>query len=139
MRMRFEPGELALLHSAEQLRGTQLARGPARPDALRAALALAKAGRKLTSAGPGAAVSLDESEVRLLREAVEMAGVEVHWLSQTGEHEDPEPRTAQRQQAVRQAFPELVERGLWRAFGVCRELETLGRRLDAALHAGGPG
>jgi hypothetical protein len=71
--MRFESGELALLRSAEQLRGSQLAHGPARPDALRAALALAKAGRKLTSAGPGASVSLDESEVRLLREAVEAA------------------------------------------------------------------
>ena len=31
------------------------------------------------------------------------------------------------------AFPELVEKGAWRSFGIAREMEALAARLDAAL------
>ena len=33
------------------------------------------------------------------------------------------------------AFPELVDRGVWRSFGLTRELETLATRLQTALNA----
>jgi hypothetical protein len=38
-----------------------------------------------------------------------------------------------RQNAVLTAFPELVEKGVWRSFGLHRELEAIAARLRAAL------
>ena len=73
---------------------------------------------------------LDEGEVGLLLEALRFATEEVHWA--TSAHEDQDER---RQEAVLAAFPELVERGVWRSFGLTRELETLATRLQTALNS----
>jgi hypothetical protein len=127
LRLRFEERELALLKGAEQLRGVALAH-TARPQVLRTALSLAKAGRKLGMAPPGSSVVLEEGEVGLLLEAVRFATDEVHWATRA--HEDQEAR---RREVVLSAFPELVERGVWRSFGLTRELEALAARLQTAL------
>ena len=127
LRLRFDERELTLLRGAEKLRGLALAQTP-RPELLRTALNLAKAGRKLGRATAGASVTLDEGEVGLLIEAVRFATTEVAWGIRAGEQADP-PRRA----AVFAAFPELGERGTWRSFGVTRELESLGQRLHTAL------
>jgi len=52
LRLRFEERELTLLKGAEQLRGVALAQN-ARPQVLRTALNLAKAGHKTGVAAPG--------------------------------------------------------------------------------------
>jgi hypothetical protein len=127
LRLRFDDRELVLLKGAEQIRGAALAAKP-RPDVLRTALTLAKAGQKLAQAGPGASISLDEPEVRLLIEAVRYATDEVRWAARA-----PEDDRSARREAVMRGFPELVERGAWRGFGLTRELETVGVRLTAAL------
>ena len=129
MRLRFEERELTLLKGAEQLRGVSLAR-TARPQVLRTALNLAKAGHKLGLAVPGSSVSLDEGEVGLLLEAVRFGTDEVRWATRAQEDHDP-----RRREAVMAAFPELVDRGVWRSFGLTRELETLATRLQTALKA----
>jgi hypothetical protein len=127
--LRFEERELTLLKGAEQLRGVSLAR-TARPQVLRTALNLAKAGHKLGVAVPGSSVSLEEGEVGLLLEAVRFATEEVRWATRVQEDHD-----ARRQEAVLTAFPELVERGVWRSFGLSRELETVAARLQTALNS----
>src|SRR5207245_5706063 len=106
LRLRFEERELILLRGAEQLRGVALAR-TTRPQVLRTALNLAKAGHKLGLAAPGSSVSLDEGEVGLLVEAVRFGTDEVRWVTRA--HEDHDPR---RRDAVLAAFPELVDRGV---------------------------
>jgi hypothetical protein len=126
LRLRFEQRELVLLKGAEQLRGVALAQTP-RPQVLRTALNLAKAGHKLGVAAPGSSVVLEEGEVTLLLEAVRFATVEVQWATRAHDED------ARRQEAVLSAFPELVERGAWRSFGLNRELDTLASRLQAAL------
>jgi hypothetical protein len=129
LRLRFDERELALLRSAEQVRGAALARN-GRPDELRGALALAKAGQKLRYAAAGPSLVFEESELRLLLQAVRFAHDEVQWAG--GNHdESPDGRA----QAVHSAFPELTERGLWRAFALTRELDELGQRLDLALRS----
>jgi hypothetical protein len=131
LRLRFDERELALLHGAERVRGTALAtRGG--PDSLRPALSLAKAGHKISRAGPGSSISLEEGELRLLLEAVRFATDEVHWVTGPGASAADDE---QRRTVILEAFPELVERGLWRSFGLTRDLETLAERLTAALHA----
>jgi hypothetical protein len=121
---------LTLLKGAEQLRGVALAQTPG-PQVLRTALSLAKAGHKLGTAVAGSSVVFDEGEVRLLLEALRFATDEVHWATKAPQ-DDPDAR---RHEAVLLAFPELVERGVWRSFGLTRELETLAARLQTALSA----
>jgi hypothetical protein len=124
LRLRFEQRELELLRGAERLRGAAMARTP-RPELLRTALNLAKAGQKVGRSTPGAPLVLDEGELRLLLEAVRFAAGEVPFAAR--------PEDAVRRDAVLAAFPELVEKGTWRSFGLGRELEMLAARLDAAL------
>jgi hypothetical protein len=129
LRLRFDQRELELLSSAEQLRGTSLAH-TTRPDVLRTALNLAKAGHKVRAAAPGHSVTFDETELALLVEALRFAGREVPIAAraQDGEH-------ASRQQAILSAFPELIQKGTWRSFGLVRELEALAARLRSALES----
>lgn len=129
LRLRFDARELELLRGAEHLRGRALAH-TARPEVLRTALTLAKIGQKLGAAAPGASVSFEESEAGLLLEALRYGRDEVQQASRQREGED-----AARYEAVTAAFPELVEKGLWRSFGLIRELEALTARLHDALHA----
>jgi len=129
LRLRFDERELALLRSAEQARGASLAL-QSRPDLLRTALALSKAGHKLRHADAGHSLSFEESELNLLLEAVRFANAEVHWASTQRESD-----SATRRDAVLKAFPELVERGLWRGFGLNRELDELTQRLEGALRS----
>jgi hypothetical protein len=129
LRLRFDERELTLIKGAEHVRGVALAH-TLRPDQLRTALSLARAGQKLGHAQPGSSVSLDETEVQLLFEALRYATDEVHLAARTDHNQDEE-----RHQAVLAGFPELVERGVWRSFGLTRELETLAARLHAALTA----
>jgi hypothetical protein len=127
LRLRFDQRDLALLQAAEQVRGVALAHTP-RPDDLRTALSLARAGHKLAGAAPGASVSLDENEVNLLLAALRYTTDEVQRISRsTNDHDD------RQRQAVAAAFPELVELGGWRSFGLTRELEALAARLQTAL------
>jgi len=129
LRLRFEARELTLLKGAEQLRGVALAH-TARPQVLRTALNLAKAGHKLGVAAPGSSIVLEESEVGLLLEALRFATEEVRWATRAQEDLD-----ARRRDAVLTAFPELVDRGVWRSFGLSRELETVAARLQTALNS----
>lgn len=129
MRLRFDERELVLLRGAEQVRGAALASTP-RSDVLRGALNLAKAGRKLAHAGPAASVSLEEPELRLLIDAVRFSIAEVRWAARA-----PEDDRSPRREAVLRGFPELVERGVWRGFGLSRELEELEMRLASTLSA----
>jgi len=129
LRLRFDQRELALLRAAEQVRGVALAHTP-RPDDLRTALLLARAGHKLVAAAPGASISLDEQEVNLLLAALRFTTDEVQQASRSQDDRDPRQR-----EAVAAAFPELTELGGWRSFGLTRELEALTGRLSAALSA----
>jgi hypothetical protein len=129
LRIRFSERELALLRGAEEVRGAALAHQP-RPEVLRSALALAKAGHKLSASGPHGSISLEQPEVRLLIEALRFATQEVHTIA------NPSNQVAQsRRDAVLQAFPELADRGMWRSFGLTRELGALADRLGTALRA----
>jgi hypothetical protein len=127
LRIRFDDRELALLCSAERARGAALAQ-QARPTVLRTALTLAKVGHKLRHALAGHSLVFEEGEVRLLLEAVQFSIDEIHKAASASDANGPTQH-----QAVLDAFPELVERGLWRSFGLCRELELLAQRLDGAL------
>ncbi|MDQ6670267.1 MAG: hypothetical protein M3069_05880 [Chloroflexota bacterium] len=127
MRLRFEQRELALLRGAEQVRGAALARTP-RPDDLRTGLSLARAGRKLASAAPGASVSLEENEVKLLLAALRYTTDELQRTSRANDGQSSRAR-----ESVSAAFAELVELGGWRSFGLTRELEALAARLQTAL------
>jgi hypothetical protein len=129
LRLRFDERELTLLRGAEQVRGMALASKP-RPEVLRTALSLAKAGQKLSAAAPGASVSLDEAEVGLLLEALHFAIEEIQWTFKTHDEHD-----ARRRHAVLTVFPELTDRGAWRSFGLSRDLEALIARLQGALSA----
>ena len=95
---------------------------------LRTALSLAKAGHKLAVAAPGALVSLEEPELALLQEALRCAIDDLQWASRASVGQDDTRRNA-----VLNAFPELVEKGSWRTFGLVREIEALGGRLHTAL------
>jgi hypothetical protein len=128
LRLRFDDRELRLLRGAEQVRGAALAHMP-RSDQLRSALNLAKVGHKLGHTEAGASVSLEEAEVGLLLEALRYATEEVKWTAHAGDSQE-----ARRRDAVLAAFPELVERGGWRSFGLARELESLFARLHTALN-----
>ena len=130
MRLRFEQRELELLCAAERLRGAAMAR-TARRDELRKALSLAKAGQKVGRGVPGGSVVLEENEVELLQEAVQFAIAEVQAAVR------PAVNGTAQQDVALEAFPELVEKGSWRAFGLSRELEALAARLAAALKGGG--
>ena len=132
LRLRFDARELELLHASEQVRGTALSIH-GRPEALRNALTLAKAGHKISHAHPGSSVSLDEVELELLLEAVRFATAEVHWATSAGTH--VEAADERRRQVILDAFPELVERGLWRSFGLTRDLEALAERMHGALNS----
>ena len=129
LRLRFDARELELLRSAEQLRGQALAH-TARPEVLRTALTLAKTGHKLGVAGPGSSISLDETEVQLLHEALRFAMQEVQYAAHQQVDQD-----AARRDAVLSTFPELAQKGLWRSFGLIRELEAVAARLHGALNA----
>jgi hypothetical protein len=118
LRLRFDERERVLLNGAEQLRGTTLAHGP-RPDVLRTALSLAKAGQKVRSVPPGGAVSLEEGELLVLIDALRFSAGEV----QNG-----------RGAATDTAFPELVQKGSWRSFGLVREIDALASRLQKVLN-----
>ena len=123
LHLRFDERELELLKGAEQLRGATMAH-TTRPDVLRTALNLAKAGHKVGSAAPGASISLEEGELTLLLDAVRFSSQEVR------------PRDSQeaaRREAALAAFPELVQKGVWRSFGLGRELDALAARLQSAL------
>jgi hypothetical protein len=130
LRLRFDQRELELLKGAEHLRGAQFAH-TARPDVLRSALSLAKAGHKIAGAVPGTLVNLDESELTLLLDAVRFASREVRWATRNrdGEQGPEAPRYA----AVTTAFPELAQKGAWRSFGLGRELDATADRLQTAL------
>jgi hypothetical protein len=127
LRLRFDQRELALLRAAEQVRGVALSLTP-RPDDLRTALSLARAGHKLAAAAPGASVSLEENEVNLLLAALRHTTDEIQRASRS--QNDLHPR---QREAVAAAFPELTELGGWRSFGLSRELEALTARLQTAL------
>jgi hypothetical protein len=127
LRLRFDQRELALLRAAEQVRGAALAHTP-RPDDLRSGLSLARAGHKLASAAPGASISLEENEVNLLLAALRYTIAEVQRTSRA-----PAGQASPQREAVVAAFPELVELGGWRSFGLTRELEALAARLQTAL------
>jgi hypothetical protein len=127
LRLRFDERELTLLRAAEQVRGAALAHTP-RPDDLRTGLSLARAGHKLASAAPGASISLEENEVNLLLAALRYTTNEVQRASRAA---DGQP--ARQREAVAAAFPELVQLGGWRSFGLTRELEGLAVRLQTAL------
>ena len=129
LRLRFDQRELALLRAAEQVRGAALAHTP-RPDDLRTGLSLARAGHKLASAAPGAWVSLEENEVNLLLAALRYTTDEVQQASRARDGQGSRQR-----EAVSAAFPELVELGGWRSFGLARELEALAARLHTALRS----
>ena len=131
MRLRFDERELALLHGSEQVRGAAYAGAP-RPDLLRTALSLARLGHKVTRVAPGAQLTLDEAEVGLLVDAVRFALGEVQWATHT---RDDEATEKPRRVAVNVGFPELVEKGAWRSFGLTRELDALAQKLRAALTA----
>jgi hypothetical protein len=122
LRLRFDDRELELLRGAERVRGDAMAHS-AGPKQLRTALSLAKAGQKVAHATAGSNVVLDEAELNLLLEAVRFA--------------IPQVQAAARPSAdgadVLAAFPELVEKGSWRVFGLTRDLEALAARLDSAL------
>jgi hypothetical protein len=131
LRLRFDDRELGLLRGAEQVRGASLAHH-ARPELLRDALSLSRVGTKLAHARPGASVVLEESEVKLLVEAVRFATSEIHWVSdQANRGQAP----GERHVTVLKGFPELAERGLWRSYAVCRDLDGLAARLRTALSA----
>lgn len=127
LRVRFDQRELVLLRAAEQVRGGALAHTP-RPDDLRTGLRLARAGHKLAASAPGASVTLDENEVNLLLGALRYATDEVQKASRTRGGQAP-----RQHEAIADAFPELVEQGGWRTFGLTRELEALAARLQTAL------
>jgi hypothetical protein len=127
LRLRFDGRELELLKGAEEVRGASLAHNT-RPEGLRSALSLARAGHKLVAAAPGASVSLEESEVGLLLDAVRFATDEVRHATRAEDSQD-----ATRRAAVMAGFPELVQKGTWRSFGLLRELEALAARLADAL------
>jgi hypothetical protein len=135
LRLRFDERELVLLKGAERLRGTMLAH-TARPDVLRRALSLAKAGHKIGVASPGSSISLEEGELALLLEALRFAGQEVQWATHVSNGQEGQARA--RRDAVMSAFPELVEKGVWRTFGLTREIEALAARLQALLPPRGP-
>ena len=130
LRIRFDERELELLKGAEQVRGAAFAH-TTRPEVLRTALGLAKAGQKLGVAAPRASVSLDESEVGLLLEALRYATDEVRRAAASRPQDN---QAAARPEPVMTAFPELVQKGLWRSFGLIRELDALATRLQVALH-----
>jgi hypothetical protein len=127
LRLRFDQRELALLRAAEQIRGVALSQTP-RPDDLRTALSLARAGHKLATAAPGASVSLDENEVTLLLAALRHTTDEVQRAARA-----PDGEGSRQREVVGAAFPELTELGGWRTFGLTRELEALAARLQTAL------
>jgi hypothetical protein len=127
LRLRFDAREQALLRGAEQVRGASMAH-TTRPEVLRTALLLAKAGHKVAAAAPGASVSLDEGELALLVDAVRYASEEVKLATRVQDGHD-----RARYEAVMAGFPELVEKGTWRGFGLVRELEALAGRLTTAL------
>jgi hypothetical protein len=131
LRLRFDDRDLNLLRGAEHVRGAALAHHP-RPDELRDALSLSRSGSKLAHASPGASVNLEENEVKLLVQAIRFATSEVHWLSDQA-NQARAANQAERQASVLTSFPELTERGLWRSFGLCRDLERLADRLQHAL------
>ena len=58
LRLRFDGRELELLKDAEQLRGSAFAH-TARPEVLRTALSLARAGHKIGAASDGDSISLE--------------------------------------------------------------------------------
>ena len=124
MRLRFDARELELLRGAEQLRGAAIARSSGR-DELRTALQLAKAGQKVGRSAAGASVSLDESELALLVEALRFSAREVPAVGHL---------EAARRDAIVAAFPELGESS-WRSFALGRELEAVAARLAAALES----
>ena len=128
MRLRFEGRELELLTGAEQVRGAALAH-TTRPEVLRSALSLAKAGQKLRQAGPAASVVLEQAELQLLLDALRFATEEVRYATRA----DDGLLNARRRDSVFAAYPELVQKGTWRSFGLIRELEALAARLTAAL------
>lgn len=129
LRLRFDARELELLSGAEHLRGLALAH-TARPEVLRTALTLAKTGHKLGVARPGTSISFDEAEVGLLLDALRFATEEVQHAAREQAGAD-----ATRRDGVMSAFPELVQKGLWRSFGLIRELEAVAARLHGALNA----
>jgi hypothetical protein len=129
LRVRFDERELELLKGAEQLRGSAYAH-TARPEVLRTALSLARAGHKIGAASAGNSVSLEEGELQLLVEALRFASQEVQWVTRAQNGQDDT-----RSDAVLGAFPELIQKGVWRSFGLVRELEALTARLGSALKA----
>jgi hypothetical protein len=127
LRLRFDERELVLLRGSEHLRGLALAR-EAKPQDLRSALNLARAGQKLGRVAAGNPVVLEEPEVGLLVEALSFARTELQWAMRAGSAED-----GQRRGAVVASFPELGEKDAWRSFGIAREMEALSGRLQTAL------
>jgi hypothetical protein len=122
LRLRFDERELELLRGSEHIRGAAMAH-TARPDELRSALTLAKAGQKVARAAAGTIVVLDENELGLLLEALRQAVPQVQAAA----------RASADHMEVLAAFPELEAKGTWRAFGLVRDLEALANRLSAAL------
>ena len=127
LRLRFDGRELELLKDAEQLRGSAFAH-TARPEVLRTALSLARAGHKIGAASGGDSISLEEGELQLLHQALRFASQEVQWVTRA-----PNGQDVARSDAVLGAFPELVQKGVWRSFGLVRELDALAGRLSGAL------
>ena len=126
LRMRFDARQLELLRCAETLRGAAYAQTTG-PAMLRTALNLARAGRKLAGTVAGGSVNLEEAELKLLVDALRFSSREIQAASRA-------PASARVQaEAVLAAFPELEQQGLWRSFGVVRELDALAVHLETAL------
>lgn len=134
MRFRFEEEEIGILRAAERLRGSYLSRST-RPDALRGAITLARAGQKLVGVGPDTLVTLAETEAQLLAETARFAAAEVRWLAEQADR-PLDRQSAARRDAVGEAFPDLLERGAWRAFGLSRALDAVAARLEGAASGG---
>jgi hypothetical protein len=127
LRIRFDERELTLLKGAEHARGASLAHNP-RPDMLRTALALSKAGQKLRHASPGASLTFEGPERQLLLEAVRLANGEIHWaIAQRDSGAVDRKQTSGR-------LPGLVERGVAQLWPDARAGRLI-QRLDVALRS----
>jgi hypothetical protein len=120
--MRFSSDDLALLAGAEQLAGRALSRTHQAP-ALRDALALMRAGRKLAVADRQ--VALTEAEVVALLQALRRAS---NYLERYHDHvlgwKGSQPLGAEEQAWVEEAFP-TTRASAWTASRLVRDLKAL--------------
>ncbi|MBI4493533.1 MAG: hypothetical protein HY690_12155 [Chloroflexi bacterium] len=130
VRMRFSAEDVALLRGAEAVQGALLGREPD-ASALRDALILMKAGRKLGAAHDGGTVTLAEAETAALAAAMRASLEQVKryherilgWRSR-------EPLAPEQVVVVEQAFP-FARGSAWETSRLIRALQALAARLEA--------